>query len=316
MSKRPDWQEFEKVIEKLQKAFLPNAEVKWNEKIEGSLSKTKRQCDVTIRQVVEGQELLTVVECKQWNKKVGVTTVSAFSVFKEDVGADLAIMVSSKGFTESAKNIANCKGIDLYTFRDTKKEDWPNGLRVPVTIDVWCLKQVSFELTDKEGKCIKLPTNVETSLTITSEGETFDITIASIILQAWAGSNSKFEGGHDLNMRLESKPGKWSGITLTCKLHARLLRVLREGKFHFTGLVDSEGKTVQSEKFRIDVEGPSTVLSQGDKVFKEEGGYGLSVDTAIFVKGHELSERMKALFFVASFFIEAGADTKFEIPLD
>lgn len=73
-----------------------------------------RQIDVSIRSRLGPLELLTVVECKDYNKVVDVTKIDAFQSVIADVGASKGVMVSRKGFSRTARQKAERVGIDLF----------------------------------------------------------------------------------------------------------------------------------------------------------------------------------------------------------
>lgn len=71
----------------------------------------KRQYDVVIRGQFGGRPVLGVMECKDHNRKKGPEAVEAFSKKTENLGANLRIMVSKKGFTKQALKLAKHENI-------------------------------------------------------------------------------------------------------------------------------------------------------------------------------------------------------------
>jgi len=88
----------------------PNSIVTHNEILHDRVG-NDRQCDVVIRGSFAGRPILGIMECKDLNKKVGPDVVEAFSKKAENIGANVRILVSKKGFTKSALNIAKHENI-------------------------------------------------------------------------------------------------------------------------------------------------------------------------------------------------------------
>ncbi len=132
MPSGPHWKEFEHIIERLQRAFHPGADIQSDVRLPGRNSGVLRQIDIAVKQKVGAETLLIVVECKHWGRKVDVKAVEAFAGVKEDVGAHCGVMISARGFSNGAENLAERKQISLYRYRDTNKEAWPNGMKIAV----------------------------------------------------------------------------------------------------------------------------------------------------------------------------------------
>lgn len=122
------WKIYEKKIYNILKVKGQSCIFKTNDRIDGHFSGVKRQVDISMRGEMVGHEILGVVECKCFNKKIDVKIVDSFIGFLEDVGANLGIIVTNKGYSKAAKNRAKIKGIrlDIVEF-DTIEEyefDW------------------------------------------------------------------------------------------------------------------------------------------------------------------------------------------------
>lgn len=91
------------------------------------------KCSVTGRSGVRHQiDVLTVnsainfysaIECKYWNKKINKDIVMKLCVIINDAGIHEGIIVSKKGFTKDAENIANHYGIKLVQLREFDEKD-------------------------------------------------------------------------------------------------------------------------------------------------------------------------------------------------
>lgn len=99
-----DWEIYEEqIFEKLRKEF-PNSNILKNQKIIGKYSKRSRQIDILVKSKIIGKELIVIVDCKKFKKKIDVKAVESFIGFTEDVGAHVGIMITNEGFTNSAYN--------------------------------------------------------------------------------------------------------------------------------------------------------------------------------------------------------------------
>lgn len=101
-----DWQIYEeRIFEKLNKSF-PDSSILKNQKIIGKYSKRSRQIDILVRQELIGREIIIVIDCKKFSKKIDVKTVESFIGFSEDVGAHIGIMITNVGYSKSAEQRA------------------------------------------------------------------------------------------------------------------------------------------------------------------------------------------------------------------
>jgi len=79
-----DWEHYEdQILERLQEKF-PGAKLKKNQKIRGKFSKAKRQIDILFTGEVLGKEVIGVVECKKFSKKINVKLIDGFFGFLHD----------------------------------------------------------------------------------------------------------------------------------------------------------------------------------------------------------------------------------------
>lgn len=99
-----EWKEYEKEVHQECLRVFFDSEVTFNTHIMGRYSEHMRQVDVLVEDY-EGKTL--VIDAKHYSKKVDVKTVESFISMLKDLGADLGILVSEKGFTKSAINRAH-----------------------------------------------------------------------------------------------------------------------------------------------------------------------------------------------------------------
>jgi hypothetical protein len=95
----------EKVVYRIQQMMDPNSSVTHNQWLEDRVG-NKRQYDVVIRGQFGGRPVLGVIECKDHSRKKGPAAIEAFAKKTENLGANLRLMVSRKGFTEQALKLA------------------------------------------------------------------------------------------------------------------------------------------------------------------------------------------------------------------
>ncbi len=100
----------EKIVARIQQMMDPNSVVKHNEQLKDRVDNT-RQYDIVIRGHFGGRQVLGVMECKDHCRKEGPGAVEAFAKKSENLGANLRIMVSRKGFTEQALRLAKYEHI-------------------------------------------------------------------------------------------------------------------------------------------------------------------------------------------------------------
>ena len=112
-----NWKKFERLVAAIHHSESKGAEVKWNENIKG------RQFDVTLRFKFGLHCYLTVIECKNYSRKVTVEKIDAFATKYKDVNANKAIMISSNGYQSGCFTVALKHGIRLLTLSENTESD-------------------------------------------------------------------------------------------------------------------------------------------------------------------------------------------------
>lgn len=95
----------------------------------------RRQIDVLLKGKIGPIEILTIVECKDYNKIVNVTVIDELHSKMEDVNAHKAVLVARKGFSKQAIRKAKRVGITLCTVHKAKSEKWEIPIELPVVIE-------------------------------------------------------------------------------------------------------------------------------------------------------------------------------------
>ena len=106
------------------------AVVERNVRLLGHRSGVRRQVDVLVRGRVFGlTEAMMLVDCKRWAKPVDVGDVGAFLDLVEDVGADVGLLVTTKGGSGAAHERARqARGIRLEVLTLGELTGWaPSG---------------------------------------------------------------------------------------------------------------------------------------------------------------------------------------------
>lgn len=138
------WKKFECLVAKVQQDLSPQAIVTANDKIEGKITGTKRQIDVSVRQRVGQYEILIAIECKDLSVPIDVKGVEEAIGLIQDIGANKGVIVSASGFTAAAKKRGENAGLKLYRLIDCGEHDWKTDVSIPVLCD--CRKIKSFRL--------------------------------------------------------------------------------------------------------------------------------------------------------------------------
>ena len=95
----------EQIVARIQQMMDPHSTVTWNEWLTDRVG-NRRQYDVVIKGEFGGRPILGIIECKDHNRRKGPADVEAFSKKLENLGARLGLMVSRKGFTPQALELA------------------------------------------------------------------------------------------------------------------------------------------------------------------------------------------------------------------
>ena len=130
----PKWRAFEDLVCQIQSEFAGEAEIKRDDHILGIDSKTSRQIDISIRQRVGQYSLLIAIECKDYKRPVDVPVIEAFVTKVRDIRAHKGAVISSRGFTTSALEVARHHGIDTFRLVDTQSTDWRSYASLPVML--------------------------------------------------------------------------------------------------------------------------------------------------------------------------------------
>jgi hypothetical protein len=117
-----DWRKFEDFVREVHD-LDPNAVAERNV-TEVGRSGAKRQIDVKLTQVLDGETQVTLIECKRWKEKVDRARVDVLAASIEDLGADRGVMFTTTGYEPGAEAYAKHKEIEIFVVRDLTDEEW------------------------------------------------------------------------------------------------------------------------------------------------------------------------------------------------
>lgn len=83
------------------------------QKYHGLASGHEHEIDLSFEVDVAGTQILVVVECKCYRRRISVDDVLEFSARIDDISAHKGILVSTVGFQKGAAKVAKAKGIAL-----------------------------------------------------------------------------------------------------------------------------------------------------------------------------------------------------------
>lgn len=164
------WQEFEKLVSKLESALFPlGATIKSPDKLKDLVTGELREVDGSIRYKVKDKILLFTIECRKRNQKQDVTWIEQLVTKKKNLNADKTIAVSIKGFSKAAHKLAEQNDITLKSLNEIN----------PVTVVEWLIPKSIVNLF-REIKLVTLTTSyqnkgeqIETYLTDKIEDNSF-----------------------------------------------------------------------------------------------------------------------------------------------
>ncbi len=93
-----------------------------------------RQIDVLLTAEIAGIVLRTLVECKDYTRKVSVGDVDAFHSKIQDVKGNKGVLIARSGFSSTALTKAKRVGIDLYRASESLSDRWALDLDFEVLV--------------------------------------------------------------------------------------------------------------------------------------------------------------------------------------
>lgn len=127
MSDQPKWKKFEQIIADIQQRLLPDAKVIHDYKFKDQ-DDNAWQIDVFIEQTIGMFTYRTIIECKDYKRSVSRDKIEGFPLKMRHVKAHAGIVISTSGFSESAKAFAKAENFVVMDFNNATQVDWNNLL--------------------------------------------------------------------------------------------------------------------------------------------------------------------------------------------
>jgi hypothetical protein len=200
------WKQFEAIAHRIQKELTPDATVTLGDHLDGRISKTSRQIDISVRQRVGQYDILITIDCKDLAVPVDVKDVESVIELFKDVGSNKGAIVSAKGFTEAAKTRALASGLELYRLIDTQTEHWNFLLSIPVVYVFRFAKAYSLRFISSTPTPLVIPAGDPRLFEIFDGSKNRLGTIDEIIARRWNGSELPIEVGEHKEIPLVGLP--------------------------------------------------------------------------------------------------------------
>ncbi len=110
---KPDWKEYEDLVCEAMKRENPDLTFERDIDSYGYATETKRQIDIAARGKIAGHDVFVVIDCKKYSRKLDINDVGTFITVLNDVGADIGILVTQKGFAKNAATLAKKSRVKL-----------------------------------------------------------------------------------------------------------------------------------------------------------------------------------------------------------
>lgn len=125
--------------------------------------RAEHQLDVTATSA-DGSVRHLLVECKDWNKKVGKKTLDALVGVRNQGDFDAAMAVTTVGFTSGAVDVAVDENVAMVVLRELRDDDGPFVMEIAAEIRLLAPTRSSLELLVPKNSDLPegLPTEVMT----------------------------------------------------------------------------------------------------------------------------------------------------------
>jgi len=197
--------EYEIFIYNKLKAFLPEFEVTFDDKILGKESGIKRQIDTSIKGNINGENLLILVQCKDYTNPADITKIGEFASVLKDVGATKGYLICAGGFANTIHEYAKKLGIELLSIEDVNSDKWKVKIEIPfVYIQHKTDYRIGFGIipTPELAEKNKVPVVLHTSdlTTLSTDGGATTIQISDHVKKKIAAQSIKVAELEELNL--------------------------------------------------------------------------------------------------------------------
>lgn len=219
-----------------------------------------RQIDIVIRTTAGPIELTTIIECKDYKRRIDVRTVDALHSVASDVNASRAVLVSRGGFSRTAMQKAKRLGIALYT-ADRMMNITDEMFQVPIHVreirptDVEIQGNFYLEAEDQIGMQDLITVNGQNLMHLLRDHLIAD----ESLVVANAGTHDWAPPGRGDPMRIKTSTGEERIVE-----NLRVVYTLAER--HYFGHV---GDVSQAMLLRDELEGTSQVLIRAESLMTD-----------------------------------------------
>ncbi|WP_279635855.1 restriction endonuclease [Kitasatospora cheerisanensis] len=114
MARTPEWQKYQQEVS----SFLSELgfDTRVDETIEGA--RAQHDIDVAARMSIAGVDILWLVECKAWGRRVPKERILTLQGIVDDIGADRGLVFSESGFQAGAIRVTRNTNITLTSLED------------------------------------------------------------------------------------------------------------------------------------------------------------------------------------------------------
>lgn len=146
---------YEKLASVVFKMLNENDVVVHDLTLRGDGKKTAHQIDVVVRSSGSKISKRILIECKDYDSKVGISIVRDFYGAVSQIKPDKAFVVTTKGYTKGARNFAEDEGIKLAMLRGFKEVDWKGKIKtikIKTTATFMNQPTLSWKLANEQEK--------------------------------------------------------------------------------------------------------------------------------------------------------------------
>ncbi len=145
-----DWQSFQQRVAQI--LYESKFVVKVEPRLRGSRGAV--EVDVYARDETSTPPMTYIVECKWWKKRVSQSVVHSFRAVVDDLGANIGIIVSQRGFNKGCYEAANNTNILLLTWEEFQKQ----------FIKRWCQHHFSVYIRGKTEPLVEYTSLINTRI--------------------------------------------------------------------------------------------------------------------------------------------------------
>lgn len=146
---------YEKLAAIVFKALNQHDVVIHNLILRGDGKKTGHQIDVTVQRSGSNAPKRILIECKDYDSKVGISIIRDFFGAVSQIKPDEAFVVTTEGYTRGARTFAEEEGIKLAILRGFKEEDWEGRIKtihIKATMTFMNTPTISWVVADDQEK--------------------------------------------------------------------------------------------------------------------------------------------------------------------